>query len=239
MTHRLERILRILSLLQSGAPFNALQLAQETAVHRRTVFRDVALLRAAGIPIRFDPETACYSLMSLPEYLSSGIRTEDLLRLLEAASVGNFALHANADLIGRVVQHLASSLTPTHRAEIEQLLKTCRLPLGVEPSAGSGGYDHEIMAVLMRAVRLQQHVLLLVIDSNREVRALRATQLQLTFNATGAKLSGTLAPEGSAIEISLASIREASIPETDFEIRRSIAPPPVSLKYPNGESELG
>lgn len=239
MTHRLERILRILSLLQSGAPFNALQLAQETAVHRRTVFRDVALLRAAGIPIRFDPETSCYSLIALPEYLASGIRSDDLVRLLEAASLGNFALHANADLIGRVVQHLASSLSPTSRTEIERLLRTCRLPLGVEPSAGSSGYDQEIMAVLLRGIRLQQQVLLLIFESGREVRAARLSHLQLNFTAAGAKVVGNLVPDGVAVEIPLASVREASIAEAEVDFRRSLTLPPVSVNYQGGEPELG
>ena len=45
MNKRLERGLRILILLQSGARYDALRLAQEMKVTRRTIFRDIAMLK--------------------------------------------------------------------------------------------------------------------------------------------------------------------------------------------------
>ncbi|QDU26950.1 HTH domain protein [Anatilimnocola aggregata] len=237
MTHRLERILRILSLLQSGAPFNALQLAQETNVHRRTVFRDVALLRGAGIPIRFDPETACYSLVALPEFLAEGIRSPDLLRMLQAAALGNFILRGNADLIGRTIQHLAASLPTTDRSEVEHFLRYCRLPLYSEASASSEGYDHEVVALLLRAIRLGQQVDLTLVDGGRELRTIRVGAVQLTFAAPGAIVSGQLVPEGRTIELALVSIREAALAEAPVDFRRHEAPPPITMSIPHTKPE--
>ncbi|QDU71141.1 helix-turn-helix transcriptional regulator [Mucisphaera calidilacus] len=51
---RLPRLLRLITLLQSGQAQNPDQLAEELGVHRRTVFRDLDLLRKAGIPCFFD-----------------------------------------------------------------------------------------------------------------------------------------------------------------------------------------
>lgn len=47
---RLSRLLRLITLVQSGGARSPDQLADELGVHRRTVFRDLDLLRQAGIP---------------------------------------------------------------------------------------------------------------------------------------------------------------------------------------------
>ncbi len=54
---RLHRVLRLVTLLQSGATWGADELAKELAVSRRTLFRDLNMLRAAGIPYLHDPRT--------------------------------------------------------------------------------------------------------------------------------------------------------------------------------------
>jgi len=62
MTQRLERIIRMLVMLQAGVRCNALRISKEAGVHRRTVFRDFAALRSLGFPISFDARTGCYQL---------------------------------------------------------------------------------------------------------------------------------------------------------------------------------
>lgn len=49
-------------MLQAGLRCNALRIAAEAGVHRRTVFRDFAALRSLGFPISFDATTGCYFL---------------------------------------------------------------------------------------------------------------------------------------------------------------------------------
>ncbi len=60
MQSRLSRCLRIFAMLQSGRRYNVDRLATEFGVNRRTVFRDLAELRAAGIPICYDEHSRCY-----------------------------------------------------------------------------------------------------------------------------------------------------------------------------------
>ena len=62
MTTRLERGLRIYLLLQEGASYDAYQLAEMLGVTRRTVFRDIALLKEMGLPVEFDKGLAAYTL---------------------------------------------------------------------------------------------------------------------------------------------------------------------------------
>jgi hypothetical protein len=52
----------MLVMLQSGVRCNALRIAEEAGVHRRTVFRDFAALRSLGFPIGYDATTGCYHL---------------------------------------------------------------------------------------------------------------------------------------------------------------------------------
>lgn len=61
---RLYRLIELLTLLRSGRRYNADELARELGVSRRTVFRDLNILSAAGIPYYYDPERRTYSLES-------------------------------------------------------------------------------------------------------------------------------------------------------------------------------
>lgn len=57
---RHSRAIRILTCLQSGPTFNAKELAERLQVSRRTIYRDLNLLRGAGIQVEFDEEHAGY-----------------------------------------------------------------------------------------------------------------------------------------------------------------------------------
>lgn len=57
---RPQRLLKLVSLLESGAVATGDSLAQSLGVCRRTVFRDIKLLRAANIPISFDMSHGTY-----------------------------------------------------------------------------------------------------------------------------------------------------------------------------------
>ncbi len=59
---RIHRILRLITLLQSGRSYNARQLAEELEVSRRTVFRDLNMLELAHIPYYYEPESGSYRI---------------------------------------------------------------------------------------------------------------------------------------------------------------------------------
>ncbi|MBU0717294.1 MAG: WYL domain-containing protein, partial [Planctomycetes bacterium] len=58
---RLERLLKIIQALQTGRSQATDELAKSIGVSRRTVFRDLELLREAGLPYTYDHETRRYS----------------------------------------------------------------------------------------------------------------------------------------------------------------------------------
>src|SRR6187549_2542356 len=63
---RFVRVLRLLGYLLSGPRYNASELASEFQVSRRTIFRDIELLREAQIPIVFHEKSGGY--MVLPSF---------------------------------------------------------------------------------------------------------------------------------------------------------------------------
>lgn len=61
-TNRVHRLLRLLALLQSGRSYTADELARELSASRRTFFRDLKLLDAAGVPFSYDAKQRAYTI---------------------------------------------------------------------------------------------------------------------------------------------------------------------------------
>ncbi len=61
-TSRINRIVRILTALQAEKYFCADALARLFDTSRRTIFRDLEQLRSIGVPLKYYPQTAGYSL---------------------------------------------------------------------------------------------------------------------------------------------------------------------------------
>jgi proteasome accessory factor B len=59
---RVYRLLRLVTLLQSGRSFTAQELAEELQISRRTVFRDLNALEMAHIPYYYDPANRGYRI---------------------------------------------------------------------------------------------------------------------------------------------------------------------------------
>lgn len=59
---RLYRLLHLITLLRSGRRYDADALAAESGVSRRTIFRDLNILDAAGIPYYFDEQAQAYAI---------------------------------------------------------------------------------------------------------------------------------------------------------------------------------
>ena len=90
----LERLFRLIRLLRSGRSYGADLLAEEVGCARRTLFRDIALLETAGVPIRYDRRDHTYSLarsffmpavsLSMEEVLAVMLATRKALPIMVA-----------------------------------------------------------------------------------------------------------------------------------------------------------
>lgn len=70
-TTRTQRLIRLLQMLQSGQKYDAGALAEDLRVSRRTLFRDLNMLSAAGVPYGYDKKSQRYSIA--PDYFLAPI----------------------------------------------------------------------------------------------------------------------------------------------------------------------
>ncbi|HUU22120.1 MAG TPA: YafY family protein [Phycisphaerae bacterium] len=134
---RIYRLLRLITLLQSGRGFSADELANELEVSRRTVFRDLNMLEMAHIPYYYDAERNGYRIsrhfflppinLTLAEslavlMLTGRLRGTGKLPLMTEAS--RAAMKVESALppeirqhVGSVLDRLGVSLGPTSRHE--------------------------------------------------------------------------------------------------------------------------
>ena len=59
---RVHRLLKLITLLQSGRDFLADDLARELRVSRRTLFRDLDMLKLANVPLLYDKARHSYTI---------------------------------------------------------------------------------------------------------------------------------------------------------------------------------
>jgi len=113
---RIQRLLRLVELLQSGRVLNSAQLGEFCSVSRRTVFRDVETLRESGIAVHFDEERQGYSMPSnrmlpaanftLPETLSLLVLCQELSDEQRGIPFQTAARSAALKLLSNLPHHL-------------------------------------------------------------------------------------------------------------------------------------
>lgn len=59
---RIARLIRIIGLLQGGRPMNSVDLKEICEVSRRTIFRDLDMLRESGVPLKYDEARELYTI---------------------------------------------------------------------------------------------------------------------------------------------------------------------------------
>jgi predicted DNA-binding transcriptional regulator YafY len=225
MASRLDRVLRIVILLQTGVPYNAHQLALETGVHRRTIFRDIASLRNLGLPVQFDSETARYFLVQ--DSMIGGaqaITTDELTELLLAA---NLAL-CTGDVVRRATEKLALRLPPERRKRILSLNRS----LQTDPPV-HGYPDPTVMEQVLVALH-QGKSLTIVLESPAESGAQVVLPRRIVFTADECWLA--VAADGLVDrEIRIADIRQATLME-DHLLPQALPSPKADAILPQDQT---
>jgi predicted DNA-binding transcriptional regulator YafY len=155
---RFERVLRLLSYLQSGPRFNAEQLARHFSVSRRTVFRDIMFLREMGIPVIFDERSDAYRLS--PHFRISRVlpaSDDELVTLFLAAHLSWLqAIPELAAVIGEATAKLLCGVSEGIRMEVANLLNACEFA----PEAVT---DSQILKSIFMAIRTRHQVRIQVV----------------------------------------------------------------------------
>lgn len=92
---RIHRLLKIITLIQSRRDCTAPTLALQCEVAERTIFRDLAELKAAGVPVEFDDATGAYRIerdffmppvqLSVDKALALAVLCEEIARTEQIA----------------------------------------------------------------------------------------------------------------------------------------------------------
>lgn len=110
-TDRIERLLVLIRTLETGRPLTVTELAKQSGVSRRTVFRDLALLKRVGIRYLYDRDTKRYSTerttLLPPVTLSPA---ESLSLLLAVRNLMNSDMLPDADAVASASLKLESML---------------------------------------------------------------------------------------------------------------------------------
>jgi predicted DNA-binding transcriptional regulator YafY len=79
---RIQRLLRLLALLQAGKGYNVESLAEACGVSRRTIFRDLDILRESGLPLVYDERDQRYRLPGAQFLPPTNFTPEEALSLI-------------------------------------------------------------------------------------------------------------------------------------------------------------
>jgi len=154
VSQRIQRLLTLVQLLQSGRNHNALQLADLCNCSRRTVFRDLNTLQEAGIHVFYDEQEQGYSLPSNMFLPPTDFTLDEALALLTlcyelADETGGVPFHEAARSAGL---KLASNLPQHLRDHLNEISQTVSVRLDSHNpiASGRGHYDLFLQAITQR-----------------------------------------------------------------------------------------
>jgi predicted DNA-binding transcriptional regulator YafY len=212
-------VLRIVILLQTGVPYNAHQLAQETGVHRRTIFRDIASLRGLGLPVQFDADTARYYLVQDALIGAQAISTDELTELLLAASLAM----CTGDTVRRTTEKLALRLPPERRKRILALNSS------LQSESPASHPDPEVMEQILTALHQAKPLSIFWEAEGHPTLEQIVYPRRIVFTADECWLAVTTLESPVEEEIRIADIRRAIIREDGPVIGEAPVPPASAI----------
>ncbi|MBM4000389.1 MAG: HTH domain-containing protein [Planctomycetes bacterium] len=171
---RHARAIRLLTCLQGGPAFNAKELSLRLNVSRRTIYRDLNLIRDAGIPVEFNSDDSGYRIEhgSDKPLAPPNFNDRDLAKLVLTSQLSvlnswpHFAMSCRESMT-RLLAHYPRRIRET----ISHLLSCCAVEL---PKPDYVDQHVETIEMLLAAIVRQKQVRL-DLDQRFEVRDGRGT----------------------------------------------------------------
>lgn len=216
---RIYRLLRLITLLQSGRAYSAADLAEELQVSRRTVFRDLNALEMAHIPYYYDQASRCYRISQhfflQPVNLTLG---ESLAMLTLAGRLDE----PSVPLLGqaaRAAAKLESILPETLREHVGSIVSRMKLKLG--PTAPHDDEDIERYFDLLNGAILRSKVIRMEYESFAEGGTIEveAEPLRLVFLQRAWYLRAFSRADGEVRTYKLLRIRRLEVTRAGFAHR--------------------
>ena len=158
---RHSRALRILTCLQAGPGFNAQELANQMRVSRRTIFRDLNLIRDAGVSIFFDSTHDAYRLHEQSRNASSPrFQEADLIKLVLVAQLSYLnGFEDYAQSVRESLARLLTSYSQETKSRIARLIHGCSV---VDTGVSYQSLTREMIKAVFQAIAKQQQIRMLI-----------------------------------------------------------------------------
>jgi predicted DNA-binding transcriptional regulator YafY len=170
---QLSRCLQLLTIMQSRIGHGPAYLAREFEVSKRTIYRDLCLLKQAGVPLAYDPEKCGYSLhFHTPFHIKlSPISDDELAAMMLAAHIFSLSCVGELNhLIGQAIRKLLLQVPANLREEVANLLNSVSSdPLPVPCPTGSQRVIYELFA----AIRQKRPIRIVYDSENEPIRPIR------------------------------------------------------------------
>jgi predicted DNA-binding transcriptional regulator YafY len=149
---RIHRLLQLIGLLQAGRGHNVESLAQECRVSRRTIFRDLDLLRQSGIPLAFDQEQQHYRIPGACLLPPTNFTSEEALSLVVLChELGNGSSLPFLGPARSAAIKLESSLPTRLREQLRDVVSTIRIQAPPSnPLAGCKAIYEQLLDAIVR-----------------------------------------------------------------------------------------
>jgi len=153
---RITRLVKLLQMLQVGRGQNAAGLAEACGVGRRTMFRDLEALRAAGVPLEFDVQAQRYSIPRGYFGPPTDMTVDEALAIWALAnSVGNRPQLPLYEAAHTALAKLERSLPPPVRHKFRKIARSIRL---LPQKVGSLAVKSTIYQSLVEAIEKRRSV---------------------------------------------------------------------------------
>lgn len=226
---RIHRILRLITLLQSGRALSVDELAGMLEVSRRTVFRDLNVLEMAHIPYYFDRDRNGYRISR--HYFLPPVNltlTEALSLMLAGARRGSGSHLPWRRHAARAAMKLESALPVAVREHLGSVLE--HIDVHPEPAARHEGLD-ATLDTLTEAItdRKSCRVVYISFHDQKQI-TLTVNPLRLTFIRRAWYLLGWSVKHKQVRTFKVGRIKRLTVLEKSFK------PPQVDLESPFGQA---
>jgi predicted DNA-binding transcriptional regulator YafY len=185
MTHNpsdkknITRTLEIISCIQQGAGLNAVELADRFQVSKRTIYRDLSVIRNSGLPVRFDNLADGYRI--LPTSGSFTIRRQITLEQIREFVLGLyccpwFQVDGTRTIIEKTLELLIDKLDEAQRVSIRRLQRACRFFSNQETACS---LQRDILQAVADSIMQRHRIELLVANDTKDVVKLPSEPQQL------------------------------------------------------------
>lgn len=144
-SNRLRRIISLICLLDAGEPLSSAELADEIGVSKRTIYRDLAALKEAGVPAVFDDRESGYSLAAP---VICRLKVNELLCALIAMHAVQLRASPEFSRLLRRAQSKLARILPDSAQKVPEALDR----IFGQPPRGSSRKQEDYLLAMLRAV---------------------------------------------------------------------------------------